>query len=100
MLYNFSVTPLLEYHFEERCNDIINLVKTNVITMPLFSMMLFPEGIPVGDKVTNMIKKYVKYRDALEPHGVKCGILVQASMGHDRKCIPNPFQKYINLIRW
>ena len=98
VLYNFSVTPLLEDHFEERCKDIVDLVKTNVITMPLFSMMLFPEGIPVSDKVTDRVKLYAKYRDELELHGVKCGILVQASMGHDRKSIPNPFQKYVNLI--
>ena len=50
MLYNYSVTHLKEDHFEERCQDIIDLVKRNVITMPLFCMTLVPEGNPVWDK--------------------------------------------------
>lgn len=97
MLYNYSVTPLKEDHFEERCKDIVELVKTNVISMPLFCMTLVPEGNPVIDKVGKMVKIYARYRDELEKSGVSCGILVQASLGHGYDIIPNPFQKYVNL---
>ena len=82
MLYSYSVTPLKEDHFEERCEDIKNLVQNNVILMPLFCMTLTPEGNPVWDKAGKMAKLYARYRDALEKDGVKCGILVQASLGH------------------
>ena len=98
MLYNYSVTHLKEDHFEERCQDIIDLVKRNVITMPLFCMTLVPEGNPVWDKAGKLVKIFAKYRDALAPHGVKCGIVVQASLGHEYQIEPNPFQKYVNVI--
>ena len=65
--------------------------------MPLFSMTLTPEGNPVWDKVGKMAKLYARYRDALEKDGVKCGILVQASLGHGYVITPNPFQCYIGM---
>ncbi len=97
MLYNYSITPLAEDHFEERCADIINTVKTNVITVPLFLMQLVPEGNPVWDKVTPLAKLFAKYRDALAPHGIKCGILLQSSIGHCDPIVPNPFVQYVGL---
>lgn len=96
-MYNYSVTPLTDDHFEQRCDDIAKMVKEKTILMPLFSMSLIPEGNPVIDKVTDYVKIYAKYRDALEKRGVDCGILVQSSLGHGWKIIPNPFQRYTNL---
>lgn len=98
MLYNYSVTPLKEDHFEERCEDIVKLVTSKAITMPLFRMTLVPEGNPVMNKVGPMVNLYARYRDALERRGINCGILVQASLGHGYNLIPNPFQKYTNVI--
>ena len=97
MLYNYSVTPLESDHFEERCKDIIESVKNNAISMPLFIMKLTPEGNPLFDKVTKLAELFARYRDELEKHGVDCGILVQASIGHGYEIIPNPFQMYVNM---
>ena len=98
MLYNYSVTPLKEDHFEERVKDIVDMHRNGVITMPLFSMTLVPEGDPVWDKATPMCKLYAKYRDALDKEGIPSGILVQASLGHGYVLTPNPFTRYVNLI--
>ena len=97
MLYNYSVTPLAEDHFEQRCEEIIKNVESKAIYMPIFSMTLVPEGTPVIDKVSEMARIYAKYRDALEKRGVESGIMVQASLGHGYGIIPNPFQKYVNV---
>ena len=97
MLYSYSVTPLKADHFEERCADIEKLHRDGVIYMPLFSMTLVPEGDPVWDKAGGMAALFARYRDALTPKGVPCGILVQASLGHGYKIEPNPFQNYVNL---
>ncbi len=97
MLYNYSVTPLREDHFEERCADIIELHQKKIITMPLFSMTLVPEGNPLWDKAGPMIETFNKYRKALAAAGVPAGILVQASLGHSYAIEPNPFQNYVNL---
>lgn len=97
MLYTFSVTPMLDNHFEERVKDIANMVRTGAIYMPLFCMTLTPEGNPVWDKAGKMCAVYARYRDALQKEGVECGILVQASLGHGYDITPNPFQKYVNL---
>ncbi len=97
MLYSYGITPMHEDHFEARAADIADQVKRGVITMPLFCMTLVPEGNPIWDKVGKMAKIYERYRDYLEPQGVKCGILIQASLGHGYKIDANPFTKYVNF---
>lgn len=97
MLYAYSVTPLKEDHFEERCADIRDLIRRRVIQMPIFSMTLVPEGNPVWDKAGKMAVLYARYRDALAEDGIACGILVQASLGHGYPITPNPFQPYVGM---
>lgn len=97
MLYNFSVTPLSENEFEARVEDIIKQVDRKAFYMPLFSMTLVPEGIPVWNKVDKMIELYTRYRDRLAENGIDCGVLVQASLGHEYPITKNPFQQYVNL---
>lgn len=97
MLHSYGIIPMKEDHFEERCQDILEQVQSGVITMPLFLMVLVPEGNPVWDKVSAGAALFARYRDALERHGIDCGILVQASFGHGYCLTENPFQKYVNL---
>ena len=97
MLYSYSVTPIKEDHFAERCADIVDLFKKRVITMPLFETVLVPEGNPVRDKAGAYAKTFARYRDALEREGVPAGILVQASLGHGYDIVPAPFTRYENL---
>lgn len=97
MLYSYSVTPLKEDHFAERCADIVDLHRKGVITMPLFEMVPVPEGDPVRDKAGAYAKIFARYRDALEKEGVPAGILVQASLGHGYDLTLAPFTRYENL---
>ena len=97
MLYNYSVLPLFEDHFEERVASIVNDVKTGAITTPLFIMSLVPEGDPVVDKLKPLEKSYIRYRDALLDEGIECAILVQSSLGHGYKLTPAPFRRIVNL---
>lgn len=98
MLYTYSVTPLKDDHFDERCADIVSLVKNKTVYMPLFQMTLIPEGNPVWDKASKMAELYGRYRDELQKHGVQCGILVQASLGHGYEITRNPFQPKVGLF--
>ena len=96
-MYTYSIIPLKGDHFEERCQDIIDQYKRGVSTCPLFNMNLVPEGNPVWDKVGPQVELYKKYRDALEPYGVKTGVLIQACLGHGYEIVPNPYQTMINF---
>lgn len=60
------MTPLKDDHFEERCADIVSLVKNKTVYMPLFQMTLIPEGNPVWDKAGKMAELYGRYRDELK----------------------------------
>ena len=97
MMYTYSIVPLTEQNFDDICNDVIDQYKRGISTCPLFKMTLVPEGNPVWDKVSKQAELYERYREALEPHGVKSGVLVQASLGHGYNIEPNPFQQMINF---
>ena len=97
MLYNYSVHPLYEDHFEERVNDICDMVSRGIITMPLFMFLPLPEGNPVWDKLSTPIALYRKYRDALKERGVDSGILMQATMGHGYELVQAPFELCVKL---
>lgn len=89
--------PLKEDNFDERCMDVIDQYNRGISNCPLFCMNLVPEGIPVWDKVGPKVELYKRYKAALDPHGVKTGILIQASCGHGYDIVPSPFQTMINF---
>ncbi len=97
MLYNYSITPLSENEFEKRAEDIITQVKRGAFSMPLFMMILVPEGDPVWDKAGPAAKLYARYRDRLAKEGVEAGILIQASLGDGYEITHAPFQTYVGL---
>lgn len=74
--------PLDLEHFDEICLDIKEQYENGVSSCALFSMTLVPEGNPPADKVGILCKKYKKFQDKLNSMGIKCGVLVQASVGH------------------
>ena len=97
-MYTYSIMPLTEKGFDETLIDIKNQYERGISTVPLLKMTLVPEGNPVWDKAEKMCRLYAKYKEALAPYGVKTGVLVQASLGHGYKIVPNPFQKMVNPI--
>ena len=81
-LNSYSIMPLDTEHLEEICLDIKEQYESGISTLALFSMTLVPEGNPPADKVSHLCKKYKLFQDKLDSLGLKCGILVQASVGH------------------
>jgi hypothetical protein len=96
-MLNFSIMPLFEDHFDEVLEDIRSQYKENVASVPLFIFQLHPEGNPVWDKVSYPCALYAKYKKELDKDGIKSGILVQSSLGHDRALTPAPFQRYVGV---
>ena len=91
--------PLNDKHIEEICDDIRNQYESGVTTCALFQMTLVPEGTPVVDKVTSLVKKYKLFKTRLDAMGVKNGVLVQATIGHGRKLNElSPFTKYEGIV--
>lgn len=81
-LNSYSIMPLDLDHIDEIVQDIKEQYATGVATCALFSMTLVPEGSPPVDKVGNMCRIYAKFQEKLNAQGLKCGVLVQASVGH------------------
>ncbi len=97
-MYLYSIMPLDEAHIEETCQDIRAQYESGVATCALMMMTLVPEGDPPIDKVGQYGRIYDKVRDRLAEMGLKCGILVQASIGHGYPLNQMfGFQPYIGL---
>lgn len=100
MLHLYSIVPLdtVDTHLEDICQDIRLQYETGVSNMALAMMTLVPEGNPPIDKAGILCEKYDQVRDRLAEMGMKCGILVQASIGHGWTLNHMfPFQRYTNL---
>lgn len=97
-LNSYSIMPLDLDHLDEICNDIKEQYETGVATCALFSMTLVPEGNPPANKVEILCKKYEKFQNKLNSMGLKCGALVQASVGHGWVLGEMfPYQKHTNF---
>lgn len=99
MMYNYSMMPLNDSHFEEVVADIKDQYMRGVTTCPMFIMTLVPEGdeCSAWDKVGPMCEKYERFRDALAEDGVPSGVLIQASLGHGYDINPAPFTRFVGL---
>jgi hypothetical protein len=98
-MYNYSIMPLNNIHFEEIVADIKEQFNRGVTTCPLFIMVLVPEGNEtcVWDKVEPLCKMYERFRQALEIDGIPSGVLIQASLGHGYDINVAPFTQFIGL---
>ncbi len=81
-LFSYTIMPLDVEHLEEICQDIKQQHEKGIASMALFKMTLVPEGNPPADKVTILCKQFAKFKSRLGEMGLKCGILVQATVGH------------------
>lgn len=82
ILNSYSIMPLDTEHIDEICQDIKEQYESGVCSLALFSMTLVPEGNPPADKAGSFCRKYKLFQDKLATMGLKCGVLVQASVGH------------------
>lgn len=81
-MFNYSIIPLDIEHVDEICEDIRQQYEKGVSSCALFCFKLVPEGAPLLDKAEIQCKKYDLFRDKLASMGLKCGILVQCTVGH------------------
>lgn len=81
-LFSYTVMPLDLEHLEEICVDVQEQCEKGIADMALFKMTLVPEGNPPSDKVAIYCEQFAKFKKRLGEMGLKCGILVQATVGH------------------
>lgn len=82
MLYTYSITPLVEDHFEERVADLISQHARGISTCPLFLVKLEPQGDPVWHPSEQYARVYRRYKERLDEAGVPSGFLLQSTFGH------------------
>lgn len=81
-MFNYSIMPLDVEHVDEICEDIKQQYEKGVSSCALFCLKLVPEGDPLIDKAKIQCEQYDLFRDKLASMGLKCGILVQCTIGH------------------
>lgn len=94
----YSIMPLNVDHADEICDDIERQYREGIATEALFCMTLTPEGNPVIDKAAILCEKYRVISEKLAKRGLRCGVLVQATIGHGYKMTtPIPFQPLVGF---
>ncbi|MBO5702308.1 MAG: hypothetical protein J6S71_07695 [Clostridia bacterium] len=89
-MLNLSIMPLDTDHIDEIVEDIIEQQRTGVSTHAMFMMEFNPEGTPAVNKAELQCEKYDLFRERLDKHGARHGVLVQATLGH----IYVPYEPY------
>ena len=97
-LQNYSIMPLSVDKIDEICRDVERQVKEKICSVPLFMMTLVPVGTPPRKEAEYLCEKYDLFRERLDRRGIPSGILVQASLGHDGRHLPEPFP-FTRLVR-
>ncbi len=97
-LHTYTIMNLDVAHLEKICQDIKEQYESGVASCALFSMTLVPEGNPPANKVDSLCKKYMQFKNRLAEMGLKCGVLVQASVGHGWVVGEMfPYQSHVNF---
>lgn len=97
-MFNFNIVPLHSDDLDRICDDIVELVRSGVINLPLFNMTLVPEGNPPVDKARELTDRFLLFQERLAKDGISAGVLLQSTLGHgyilNRQ---NPFQNFIGM---
>ncbi len=97
-MHYYSIMAYNTEHIDEICEDIKFQIENGIADCPLFSMTLVPEGDPPIDKAAAFCEKYRPFQKKLHEMGLKCGILVQATIGHGYPLAADfPYQHLIKL---
>lgn len=91
-----NIAPLFDHHQEETAADLKRLYNETCIDSVAFCCTLVPEANPPLNKAAILAERFLKMKELLKDCGIKCGILLQATMGHgwtpDSK---SPFQNTV-----
>lgn len=97
-MYNYSIIPIFRNRISETVEDIRNQYRSSVADLALLKMTLTPEGNPPIDKASILCETYDAIRDGLAETDDKCGVLVQATIGHGyRLDRDNDFTKFTQM---
>lgn len=97
-MHLYSIMPLDTAHVNEICDDIARQYQDGIATEALFSVPLTPEGDPIIDKAKIAGEKFKVFAEKLAERGLKCGFLVQATIGHGYPLRKRaPFQSLVGL---
>lgn len=98
-MFNFNIVHLDVQNRDRICDDIVQLVRSGVINIPLFCMTLVPEGDPPADKARDLTDRFMLFQERLAKDGISAGVLLQSTMGHgyilNRQ---NPYQNFIGMM--
>lgn len=98
-LYLYSIVSAKPEHIDEICEDVKMQYENGVATCALFRMSLSPEGKEPLIRVRKMCEEYKLFRQRLTEMGLRCGVLIQSSIGHGRAFDVRdegfPYQKYV-----
>lgn len=92
-----NVVPLLDRNEEELAEQLRWIKGNSLLDSAAFICTLVPEGDPAFDKAAVLARRFRKMKKLLAGSGIKCGILLQATMGHG--WVPDsrtPFQKVVS----
>ena len=64
-MFNFNIVPLHTDDLDRICDDIVELVRSGVINLPLFNMTLVPEGNPPVDKARELTDRFLLFQERL-----------------------------------
>ncbi len=77
------IAPMFEKNQDEIAADITDMGKKGIINEVAFSMKLNPDGTPPRDLLTPYIRRFQSIQQKIAAQSeVRCGILLQASIGH------------------
>ena len=78
----FNIAPYSPGNEARTAADMAEYVRRTGNRTVLYSLTLHPEGRPATVKVDKALESYRRFRDACAGTDVRCGILLQAILGH------------------
>jgi len=94
-----SITPMDMEHIDEICEDLRLQQEQGISDCAMLTAHFEAEGTPPVSKGAIYGKLYRKFREKLEPMGVRSGVLVQSTLGHIYPPnVEHPFQKVVSLV--
>ena len=97
MLYNYAIFDLRDDNFEERVEDIVDVVNRKICALPLMMLQITPIRTPIVDILSEQLRIYKDYSEALKAKGIDLGVLIHTTLLHEEIDEYAPFQPLIKL---
>lgn len=98
-MHQYSILSLEAESIDAIVENIVDQHRNNVADCFLFMMAIAPKGTPPVDLVDPLCSTYIEYKRRLDAVGIKNGVLIQSSIGHEYyRNSSDSFQHYVNLV--